>query len=228
MPTESQEIIRKFTKRLTIGIGYHRELLLAVHLKRHQASLETMLAEQFTFNSAVLWEGFLSDILLAYVVRNPAAYLKVLKSRVSQSLKDRYGSEVVKCAALSFPPRVTRSQARALIDPKQFNITVESASGLSKKANELLAATYAKKFTLSPEDAQFIDYIVAVRNYLGHRSTAARASLKSALRPLGGINVDFQADIRDVGVYLKQRDAVGETRAVTIALRLTEVAGHLQ
>jgi hypothetical protein len=228
MASESQEVIRKFRKRLTVSVGYYQEMLLAVHLKTHQASLETMLAEQFTFNCAVLWEVFLSDLLLAYVVMNPASYLKGLKANVSRSLKDRYGGEVEKCAELTFPSKITRVQAKALVDPKQFNISIQSSAVLTKKANELLAATHAKKFTLTKDDAQLVDFVIAVRNYLGHRSKAARAAIKSTQAQLGGANIGLRGDTRDMGTYLKRRNADGDTRAIVIAQRLAEVASHLQ
>lgn len=227
MASENKDVIRKFTERLTAAIDYHRELLLAVHLKTHQASLETMLAEQFTFNSAVLWEGFLSDILLTYVVMSPKTYLALLEQRVTQSLKERFGSEVVRYHDISFPSKINRGQAKSLIDPKQFNITVRSATGLAQKANDLLAAKYAKKFTLIPEDAHLVDFSIAIRNYLGHRSSAARETLKAAVQPLAGANADLQTDVRDVGSYLKHRNAAGDTRAIILAQRLIAVASKL-
>ena len=227
MASENKDVVRKFTKRLTAAIEYHRELLLAVHLKTHQASLETMLAEQFTFNSAVLWEGFLSDILLSYVVMNPKTYLTSLEARVSQSLKERFGSEVVRYHGITFPTKISRTQAKALIDPKQFNITVRSAAGLAQKANDLLIAKYAKSFTLAAEDARLVDFSIAIRNYLGHRSSASRDSLKAAVQPLVGVNADLQGNIRDVGSYLKHKNAQGDTRAIVLARRIITIAGKL-
>src|ERR1051325_7548976 len=205
-PAPNKDVVRKFVKRLDAGIGFHEELLLAVHLKTHQASLETMLAEQFVLNTAVLWEVFLSDILLAYMIMSPRPYLKTLKTKMLQSIKDRFGTEAARCVGVDLPARPSLAVAASYADPKNFNITVNSAEALKKRADELLAAQHAKRFTLAAEDAQFVDFLVAMRNYLGHRSDAARVRLREVVSPLVGQNITLKASVANVGAYLKRSE----------------------
>ncbi len=226
-PTLAAESVRRFTERLDVAIGYHDELLLAVHGKRRQAGLETTLAEQFVFNAAVLWEVFLNELLLSYLVMSPEHFTSGLKTRLSASIKDRFGMEAARRTRIDLPNRITSRQASALADPKNYNITVGSAAQLATRANDLLVAAHARPFTLSAENAQLFDLVLAIRNYLGHRSDASRAELKRAVAGLNGVNAGLNAPAANVGTYLKTRNAAGEPRSITIGRRLIDVARAL-
>jgi len=115
-----------------------------------------------------------------------------------------------------------------LLDPKDWNITVGSAQELSTKANEFLAAEFARSFSVDKSDGEFVNFAVALRNYLGHRSDGSRTALKSAVGSLSeSANSIFQSAIGDVGTYLKRSDSTGVTRAVAFAQRLILVAEKL-
>ena len=223
----AKSVIYKFTKRLKTAVEYHRELLLAVHPKKHQASLETMLAEQFVFNIAVLWEVFLNELLLSYIVVSPARFSKSLKDRIIQSSKVRFGSEASQMIKFDFPKKLTISKAASLADPNDFNITAESADKLRERANDFLVARYARLFTLDTEDAQLVDFVVVIRNYLAHRSGGAHTRLKKAVALLSGSNANLHGSVSNVGTYLKTRDANGDPRSVFVAERLIDLANKL-
>jgi hypothetical protein len=125
------------------------------------------------------------------------------------------------------PRSLSLSKGRSLVDPKQFNITVQSADQLSRRANELLAAPNARLFTLNPDEAQFVDFIIALRNYLAHRSKSAHASLKASIAGLTGANAMLQAITSNFGTYLKRRDTNGDTNSILIASRLVTLAEML-
>lgn len=223
----ASEEIRKFTDRIKVASDYHRELLSAVDLRRRQASLETLLSEQFVFNVVVYWEVFINDLLLSYLVMSPAQYQKTLRERIQASIKDRYGSAAGRTVSFRTSGRLSLAQAAALVDPKDFNISVSSADSLTRRANEILAAKYARSFTLDPDDRQFVDFLIAIRNYLAHRSRSSRAALKGSVALLAGVNSDLRSSISNVGTYLKMRNSRGETRALVVARRLEEVARKL-
>ena len=225
--TPARKAVAKFTSRLQTAIDYHRELLLAVHGKKRQAALETMLAEQFTFNVVVLWEVFLSDLLLCYLVVSPKRYSGALEEKVLQSIKDRFGVIASNMLNFDFPQHFPMPKARALVDPKQFNITVQSAEYLTNRANELLAAKYARLFTLNPDEAQFVDFLIALRNFLAHRSKSGHANLKASIANLSGTNITLQATTSNFGTYLKTRDVNNDTRSILIANRVIALANVL-
>lgn len=224
MRTAPSSIVRKFSSRVETDIAYHKELCLAVYGKKRQASLETMLSEQFVLNTAVLWEAFLSDVLIAYLAKSPSKYCVSVVGRMRQSLRERYGSTAARFATIRAPRTLSLASSAAVADPREYNITVASADALTSKANELLAASYAQKFALTSEDAAFVDFVIALRNFLGHRSKAARTRLKERLAGLAGSNVEFCGNLGEVGSYLKATATTGETRAVALARRLVYVA----
>lgn len=223
----AREVVRKFQNRLATAQTGTDELLLAVYGKRRQASLESMLASHMALDITVLWEGFVSDILVAYVASDPSAFMRDLRNRMEQSIQEKFGAEALKSVALSLPSTVTVAKASAWIDPKDFNFTVKSAEDLTKRANGMLSAPAAKKFTLEPDDAATVDFSLALRNYLAHRSPASRSKLVAEIGGLGGANADLKAPMHEIGAYLKARTAAGTPRVFTVASRLLTVAGKL-
>lgn len=224
MPSPSSEVIRKFQKRLDTSTEYYRELLLAVHQKRRQASLETMLAEQFTLNTIVLWEVFLSDLFMAYVVEDPTKYMRGLRERMEQSVKERFGGEAARCVTFDLPDVIAMARVSHWLDPKNFNLTFKSASALQARANDVLAAQFAKKFSVDQTTGQFLDFAIALRNYLAHRSPASRGQLKVAASALSGAHAGLNVPIRDVGAFLKSKTGAGDTRAAVLATQMRSLA----
>src|SRR5262245_34802645 len=114
--------------------------MLAVHNKVNQAALETTLVEQFVMLSAVQWESFLNDLIIAYVMMRPQAAIKNLETRINQSVEGKFGERAAGCTIFKVPKPFTRPKIVGLLDPKDWNITVASAKELSAKANDLLVA----------------------------------------------------------------------------------------
>lgn len=198
------------------------------HNKVNQAALETMLVEQFVMLSAVQWESFLNDLIVAYVMMRPQAALNNLESRIEKSVESKFGEHAANCTTFKVQRPFSRQKIVGLLDPKNWNITVTSAQELTMKANDLLVAEFAKKFSLNKNDAEFIDFAVAVRNFLSHRSEASRMELKNSVTALTEpANAMFNGQIRDVGTYLKTKDGAGTTRAVSFASRLIAISAAL-
>jgi hypothetical protein len=186
-----------------------------------------MLAEQFALNTTVLWEVFLSDLLMAYVVEEPASYMRNLELRLAQSVRDKFGVEALRCVSIDLPHDIAMSKVAAWLDPKEFNLTFKSAGALQSRANDLLAAQFAKKFSLELDRSQLVNFIVALRNYLAHRSLASRAELKENAAVLSGVNTDLNDRIKTIGSYLKSRLSGGDSRATFLATRISVLAGSL-
>ncbi len=178
--------------------------------------------------TAVQWESFLNDLIVAYVLMQPATALTSLQKRIDQSIAGKFGERAARCVSFDVEKPTTRQHVVGLLDPKDWNITVASANELSAKANEFLAARFAKRFSLGKADAEFIDFSVALRNYLGHLSDGSRTVLKTKIDAFSETtNTAFKATLGNVGVYLKTKDASGITRAVSFALRLIEISTKL-
>lgn len=227
MSVAAKAVVFKFHKRLDEAVRHHSELLHAVHNHKRQASLESLLVEQFAFTTTVLWEVFLSDLLMAYVSEDPSTFLADLKSRLHESVKGKFGTMAAKHVALTPPASIQPHRISEWLDPKDWNISVPSAAKLSVRANQLLSAPAAKRFTLSAEDAALFDFTIALRNYLAHRSKGAKNILKDAVQGLTGANAPLNALVTKMNAYLKMQVASGDTRAVLIARRLQALSGVL-
>jgi hypothetical protein len=116
----------------------------------------------------------------------------------------------------------------ALLNQKGWNISAPSASKLADKANQLLAAPYAIKFSLGSEDSELYNYIKALRNYLGHSSDGARDIFKDTIDNLSeNINLPLKAVLGQVAVYLKSPAINNQSRVEYIVQRSRTLANKL-
>lgn len=224
-----KKVFTTFKERTLKAVDYHTELMLAVHLKRRQAILESILAEQFVLTIAVMWEAYVNDLLLAYVIKSPGVCLKNLQSRIKKGILDKYGSSVAKTVVFKWPRELDKSRALAILDPDGWNITARSAKALSERANDLLIASHAKKFFLNSDDREFIDALLCLRNYLSHHSKNSRRMLLNSILNIKSpsTNAALKGPFFSAGSYLKKDNGLGETRAKFIARRLIEIGEKL-
>ncbi len=103
--------------------------------------------------------------------------MQSLRTRLKQSVREKFGPEALKALKLNLPESLTLTKTPAWLDPKDYNITVKSSEALTQRANSMLAAKYARKFTLEPDDAALVDFSIALRNYLAHHLATLRDSL---------------------------------------------------
>ena len=193
-----------FHGRVNELLQHYDELLLAVHNKTRQASLEIILSEQTTMSLGVYWEAFVNDVLVAYVAKNPGNCLNDLKKRVGQNLEAKFALPA-KWVRLSFPATLSSTQAERILNPKGWNISATSPKDLREKANQYLVSGDAIHFSLVAEDVEFVDLMVEMRNYLAHRSTRSRKILKSSIAKIGIANANalLSGAFTSSGAYLK-------------------------
>jgi hypothetical protein len=104
-------------------------------------------------------------------------------------------------------------------------VTASSAGALRDLANRHLIARHAKRFALGSEDAEFVDFLVRLRNYLGHRSRESRNLLVQAINNFSAVgeNRHLKGPTSNLGVYLKGKSA-GIDRISSIAARTKNIA----
>ena len=221
-------IVASFANTTQNILDNYAELLLAVNKKRKKASLTGELAKQTALSLTVVWETFINDMLLNYAEQDPARVLSDIRFRISQSIGDRFGRVCARHVKYIFPRRPTSKIIAGICDDKEKNITAQSAADLSKKANALLTGQHARLFTLDKRDAEFYDFVVSLRNYLGHMSKLARRELRGTLSQMTHPdNAIFKVAIRKIGIYLKAQTPVGSNRIVLIGQRLVELAKRM-
>jgi hypothetical protein len=227
-PLLPNAVSARFQKRITDLLRDFDELILAVHQKHRQASLEAMIAEQTVMSTAVLWETFINDLIIAYVVQEPRSCLADSQNRLRQSVNDKFGG-ISRWVTVDLPVKINQAQAERLLDPKGWNIGATSAQALSELANRHLHGVHAKRFSLGADDRDFVDYLVSLRNYLSHRSSASRVQFGRRVQALaaGGPNERLVGATRHISSYLRERLAAGGTRVNIVGRRTVEIAARL-
>ena len=231
MISNAQKVFELFKSRMEQAIKDHKELVLAVHEKRRQASLESILVEQFVMSIAVKWEDFLNNLILSYISTRPTKFMKDMRDRIKQSNIDKFGISVANRISFSIPSNVSTVLVQSFIDPKGWNVTPTLKEGITGLANKYLHAKDAKKFSLGANDLTFIEFVRCLRNYLSHQSRNSRDSLKEANSSLNRNDKTWPIIRRfsylSVCHYLKNSTDTEKTRATEIALKLIEIANKL-
>src|SRR5437899_84760 len=106
MPQTARSSFQGRTQNLLRDYG---EMLLAVHGKTRQASLEVMLSEQAAMSLGVYWEAFIHDLFVAYVTRNPTNCIFNFKERMDKNIADKS----------AIPARWVTIQIPSVLSPRQ-------------------------------------------------------------------------------------------------------------
>ena len=218
--------VKSFIKQVESLVSHYNELKLAIHNKKNEASLQSELAVQLALSISVQWESFIHDLIVAYVLTDPTPAFESLENRARQSIQTKLGNATEKCFEFCKPTGLTREKIQEFLDPKGWNITAGSANQLTSRSNELLASKYAKRFALDQGDSEFYDYIVALRNYLSHRSKGARKTFINLINGLSAAkNVPLKVAVGKTDFYLKSLVTPKKIcRVEYIAGRLQEIA----
>jgi hypothetical protein len=187
-----------------------------------------MITEQTVLLTAVLWETFINDLVIAHVMQHPKSCLQKFEDRLRQSMSDKFGS-ASRWVSLQVPATLTTMQAEKLLDPKGWNLAAESAQGLADLANRHLSAARARRFSLQADDRDFVDFLISLRNYLSHRSAGSRTKFIDSVHGLkaGGLNDRLIGPVHNVSTYLKQGLVGDSTKVEIIGKRTIDISAKL-
>lgn len=212
-----------FRQQLTALTTFHNAGFSAFSSEADQSTL----TEHSLLAVAVAWEGFVSDMFIAYINRDATRFKEHLLASFDEHLKtastpkrvfDAFGS-------LTFPNHLNKGDVQSLANSVGNNITFPNFDELEQKANTWLVAVHAEKFTgLTSQQKAVVNSVIALRNHIAHRSqrsldamneVLARGVLHSTrIRRLGN-------RFHNVGAWLKATPVGGnETRFATIICTL--------
>lgn len=162
-------------------------------------------AESALLRAAILWEGFVSDIVVAYVNRDSSGYAEFVRQRLLAEAQGRYGADLVSAVTVAFPSHLKVARVRKLLDDKGYNVTFKSSDDLIGQTQKWLATADSQKFSaLTAAQRASLDACQALRNFLAHRSPSSKKRMANALAkgdlPQGlgrGAN-----SVHDVGAFL--------------------------
>lgn len=172
---------------------------------------KTLLVEHTFLAAAVLWEGFISDLIIAYINRDPSRFARHLKDALVTGLTPKQNLIYANYGSLKVPPHIRKADVVSLIDPSGNNVTFSNFADLggaaarwlsTANAGRIMGRTAAQKAT--------VDAIIAIRNHIAHRSDRSLKAMNGALRAgaLHGTGIRRGVNsVRHVGSYLKATPA---------------------
>jgi hypothetical protein len=144
---------------------------------------QSLVAESSLLASAVLWEGFTTDLFVAYINRDSEQLARQLVARVVQSVKDKFGTIIADKLDVAMPRHLDEKEVRTLLDPKDYNLSFDSADGMITRAvSELPKSASAKFIALTDRDRATIDAWHGLRNFIAHRSQSSKDRMNKMLK----------------------------------------------
>lgn len=189
------------------------------------------LTEQSLLTTAVLWEGFVSDMFIAYINRDATRFKVHLRASFDAHMKSAAKPQRVFEAfgALTFPEHLKKSDVQALADGLGNNITFPNFAELEQKANTWLVPHHASKFSgLTAQQKAVVNAVIALRNHIAHRSQRSLDAMNDALA-IGALHTTgirrTANRFHNVGAWLKAVP-VGrhQSRFVTIVRILNDIS----
>jgi hypothetical protein len=225
--TAARQEIAIFQHAVVQAVKDYLELVAAVAPNARALAMSTALSEQLARQLTLDWETFIHRLLMARAHVNAARLLQELGTRVMTSVNARFGADVAARLTFDQTPPATAVEVEALVDGKGFNITFKTPDDLSQWANVNLAPADAIKHALDPANREFFIFMVALRDYLSHKSASSMERLKSAASLKNPANKDFAATtVVPADVYLRNEPASSpsEPRVICIARRIHQIA----
>lgn len=190
-----------------------------------------LIAEYTFLGTAILLEGFIGDLLVAYINNKNKAFVKFLTKKMEITSSDDYSKRAKKISKISISSHLTEKKIRDILDPNNYNIAFSSSAELKKSAGLWLEPPFKSRYTsLTPQHSALLECTKAIRNYLAHRSLASSTQMQASLiNPNLNINIKRGANkIHNVGSHLNSQ--VGNPQQHRLSVYLNEViaiANHL-
>lgn len=219
-----------FDAQLTAVENFYQAGKQAFSSDRDQSTF----VEHSLLAAAVIWEGFLSDMFIAYVNRDPARFKQHLEASFNQHLSSSKKPKRVfdQFGTLRFPDHLTKAQVIELADGDGNNVTFSKYQDIEDRADKWLTVPNAQKFRnrSAPEKAT-INALIALRNQIAHRSQRSLDAMNDALLSGALYQTGLQRGqnkFHNVGAYLKARPAgIQQTRFSIILSTLRAIGAAL-
>lgn len=189
------------------------------------------LTEHTLLATAVAWEGFVSDMFIAYINRDATRFKQHLQasfdihmnaSSTPKRVFDAFGT-------LTFPAHLKKADVLALANSLGNNITFPNFEQLEDRANTWLVPAHASKFSgLSAQQKAVINALVSLRNHVAHRSQRSldamnEALAQGALHPTGIRRLNNR--FHNVGAWLKATPVGGADSRLATIIRVLDGVG---
>lgn len=155
--------------------------------------------------TAALFEGFVSDLVVAYINQNSQTFRNYLLGLISITATDEFAKRARQHVVTGMP-HLTVEDIRKILDPSDYNVTFPTTGDMKAAAGRWLSPDDSDHFTATTaQHCAVIDLTKGVRNFLAHRSQAADTAMQAVLQA-----IDLPPELRrgqncvqDVGAFLR-------------------------
>lgn len=216
-----------FRQQLTDLTQFHNRGFAAFTSETDQSTL----TEHSLLAAAVTWEGFVSDMFIAYINRDATRFKQQLKASFDVHVNTASTPMRVfeKFGILTFPTHLKKADVLALANSTGNNITFSSFDLLEEKADKWLVAAHATKFSgLTAQQKAVVNSVIALRNHIAHRSQRSLDAMneilaRGVLHPTGIQRLNNR--FHNVGAWLKSTPAGRNETRFAIIMRTLDGIG---
>lgn len=141
-----------------------------------------IIAEYSFLGSAILLEGFVSDLFVACINKNSGRFVGSMTRQMTMSATDETAKRAIAFSQIDIATHLTLENIRKILDPKGWNVSFADSADLKAKAGQWLEEPFRARFTgLSQAHSAVFDTTKSVRNFLAHRSSASLTTMQAAL-----------------------------------------------
>ena len=185
---------------------------------------------EFAFLSvATLLEGFISDLFVAYINRDPSKFKNQLVSQMIIETTDKYSRKATGFAQIAIAKHLSATEIRSVLDEREFNITFATVDAMKEGAGRWFVEPHRGYFTgLTTAHAAQLVAIKEMRDFLAHRSSASKREMQNAL---ANQNLPLalrrgQHNINNVGSFLRARPTPQANYRIQTYLDSLEALGN--
>ena len=214
-----QNVRDDFSSQLDELTRFYQSGLSVISTDKDQSTL----TEHSLLAAAVAWEGFVSDLFIAYINGDANRFKQHLNDSFNEHLRTQEKPNRVfqQFGRLQFPKHLTKADVQSLANSTGNNITFSNFEELESRAAVWLVKAHADKFkNLSKSQKALVDAVIGLRNHVAHRSQRSLDAMNSllahgALTPVG---IQRKGNkFHNVGAWLKAIPAKrNESRIETI------------
>lgn len=200
----------------------------ALDSTQHKKADVSRLAASTFLAAFVAFEGFCSDLFIAYLNRDFSHYQNDLEQQIDRVIRSRFGRWARSRTQFRPLDHVDVDNLALAVDPSYKNLTFRDANTIIKRANTWLAPQYRHGIvSLDNHDRRLYNTAKGVRNYIAHQSRAAKDEMNAQLATVdqGHPNLGLGRgtnSIHYVGSFLKSA-CYGATRVEQYIRRLDDL-----
>jgi hypothetical protein len=184
---------------------------------------KTLLVENTLLTCTVLWEGFLSDLFIAYINRDSTIFADHLARSLEENISGKPKIIYDKYCTLSTPAHLKKADLLELLDAEGNNVTFKNYDDIRRHARNWLAPAHAARIqSIGAVQAATVNAWIAIRNYIAHRSKRSLDAMNAALAAGALHNSGLQRGQNNrhhLGAYLKARPV--QNRPPRISMYMT-------